>query len=682
MTLVHLYIRLNCTTLAFLLLILMFGGCQSKNQTDNDKEQPGVVSTPSWRVRAGDSLAWKERNYNDSPWAKTANTYYLVENLKKIPTGIHWYRTTLNINKNEIGKAYELKMKIVGACEVYLDGHLEGSFGSIDKKESLIMHISYATIATVHFNDDKKHILAIRYRYPEIDQWAKKYKMRNRTIGFSVMDSFLQSTKPVYFSYTSEFVFVAFLFGIFIIKVLSSISTIDFRRNKEQSTILGIFFIVAIYILVITGIYFKSLEPSDYFFLTKVWPICSFILTASQANIFFKSFGNRHLRIFIVAVLFELAACILCDYNNRTILPLSVNALFTISNLLHLPLPLFLLFIAWTSPIITKSRWGKILNICLLISLILVVAIPFDFIKKAGSDSLNWLLFLSPVSMLLFSIFHMMQSGRDTALELNKKLKEVKRLSAEKEAYLTQQNTIFEQQVAERTAQLKASNQTKDLLLSIISHDLRSPIVSQKMLLELLRDELIDRKEFTRLSTYMLEKLTQLDETLDNLLNWSMSQMDILVTKKEYLPLMPIIKGSVNLLESTAYFKNISFDIAKSANEKVYGDKNHIQTIIRNLIHNAIKFSPIDSKIDIKVKRKDNKVIITIKNPGEGINEDGLSDMFSSPKISSGLSKEKGTGLGLMLCKDLAEKNNGQIILENDQLNNTIATVILEAKSS
>ncbi len=156
--------------------------------------------------------------------------------------------------------------------------------------------------------------------------------------------------------------------------------------------------------------------------------------------------------------------------------------------------------------------------------------------------------------------------------------------------------------------------------------------------------------------------------------------MDILETKKEHLVLMPIIKDGISLLESTAYFKNINFDIALSNNEKVYGDKNHIQTIVRNLIHNAIKFSPIGSTIEIKVEQKDNKVIIQIKNPGEGITEARLNDIFSSPKLSSGLSKEKGTGLGLMLCKDLAKKNNGEIILENDKLNNTIVTVTLESK--
>ncbi|MBU2494176.1 MAG: PAS domain S-box protein [Bacteroidetes bacterium] len=239
---------------------------------------------------------------------------------------------------------------------------------------------------------------------------------------------------------------------------------------------------------------------------------------------------------------------------------------------------------------------------------------------------------------------NLIQSNADELTELNKKLI----LSEEK---------------------LKDLNQNKDRFFSIISHDLRSPFTSLLGFSEYMAKYSDDfsGEELKEYATHMYQATKNILNLLENLLQWSRVQTGRIEFIPENIDMKEMIQKAVELYSGNAITKQIELVPEVDGYTVAFADKNMIDTVLRNLISNAIKFSNPNDKIYIRASLKDDKVYVEIEDTGIGMSQSKLNKLFriDSSFTTDGTSKERGSGLGLILCKEFVEKNNGEISVES-----------------
>lgn len=211
--------------------------------------------------------------------------------------------------------------------------------------------------------------------------------------------------------------------------------------------------------------------------------------------------------------------------------------------------------------------------------------------------------------------------------------------------------------------ELVGLNQTKNKLLSIIGHDLRSPLNSLKGLLNLIQHRSLSQEEFSRFTVQLSNNTEHLSYTLDNLLQWAVSQMKGFSPAPVNFELRQLSEQEYNLLAEAAKQKKITIENKIPAEISAYADVNHIGLVIRNLLNNAIKFTPQGGRILLEAEQQQDEIIVRISDTGPGIDEALVSQLFSNQQseISRGKNKESGTGLGLMLCREMIGYNKGKI---------------------
>ncbi len=253
-----------------------------------------------------------------------------------------------------------------------------------------------------------------------------------------------------------------------------------------------------------------------------------------------------------------------------------------------------------------------------------------------------------------------------------------------REKKLIHDKNILEQKVHERTLQIEEQNRlivsknqelkdlisTKDKLFSIIGHDLGNQFNIIVGFLEVLVSD------FKKLETDKIEKhLINISNSskyaynlLGNLLTWARMQTNMIQFNPETINVNVKIEESLELLKGGAAKKNIQIDVNSEEEITVYADVNMFSTVFRNLVANAIKFTDEDGIISIYIKKKNDFCQITVKDNGVGISEEDIEKIFriDSKHKTLGTKGEKGTGLGLILCKEFVEKNGGQITVKSE----------------
>ncbi len=221
--------------------------------------------------------------------------------------------------------------------------------------------------------------------------------------------------------------------------------------------------------------------------------------------------------------------------------------------------------------------------------------------------------------------------------------------------------------LVENEKKLRATNETKDKLFSIIGHDLRGPIAAFQGLLQLYRNGEIGSNDFLQFIPKLGKDLDNISFTLNNLLSWGQTQMNGSTTKPSIICLENLVNDNINLLEETATAKSIRIVNKITSNVLSWADNDHIDIVFRNLLSNAIKFTPENGKITIDVSERSTSWEISVKDTGVGINLETQKKLFkkNSSITTYGTNDEKGTGLGLSLCKEMVEKNNGEIWVES-----------------
>ena len=225
--------------------------------------------------------------------------------------------------------------------------------------------------------------------------------------------------------------------------------------------------------------------------------------------------------------------------------------------------------------------------------------------------------------------------------------------------------SIRKQIIESQAEELKIVNSTKNRLFSIISHDLRSPLSSLKNIIQLVEEEHISVQEFKELSNHIKQNVDNLSGMLENLLYWSLSQLEEIKPNFRPFDLDFIVDEILSIFKENAIQKQISLTKHSAKNLQAYGDEYQIRTIIINLVNNALKFTPRNGKIVIDSNIEGQFIKLKIMDSGIGIEKSELMQIFNNPTIKSGTAGEKGTGFGLFLCKELIEKNGGKIEIES-----------------
>lgn len=209
----------------------------------------------------------------------------------------------------------------------------------------------------------------------------------------------------------------------------------------------------------------------------------------------------------------------------------------------------------------------------------------------------------------------------------------------------------------------------REKLLSIIAHDLKSPINNVAGIIDLYEMGGLEEKDKNDLLSTLKKHVLITTETLDTILKWGQTQLRGITVNKVKINLTKLIDKNIELLNLSAKQKSINLVNNLNFQDEISFDEDHMNFIFRNLIANAIKFSKINSDIEISSKRIDNYLRVSVKDSGVGMDQRVLDSLFTNNQIVNyGTQNEKGSGLGLTLCKEFVEANNGKIEVES-QLN-------------
>ncbi len=240
-------------------------------------------------------------------------------------------------------------------------------------------------------------------------------------------------------------------------------------------------------------------------------------------------------------------------------------------------------------------------------------------------------------------------------------------LMEERQQLIEEQSQMLE----EANDELKKLNTSKDKFFSIIAHDLRGPFQNILGFSEILAESFenmddMQKKEIAYNINISSKKVFNL---LENLLKWAASQTKNISFKPKILNIEDIINESIHILSDVAKHKKIEIRYKKSVVHQVFADKEMVKTVIRNLLGNALKFTLSGGLVEIDVTETNHQACISVKDDGIGMDKKYLKNLFSIENMVSrpGTEDEKGSGLGLVLCKEFVEKNGGNLTVDSSK---------------
>ena len=236
--------------------------------------------------------------------------------------------------------------------------------------------------------------------------------------------------------------------------------------------------------------------------------------------------------------------------------------------------------------------------------------------------------------------------------------------------------------IVKQNRELLATIKNRDKMYSVIAHDLRSPMASIRMVLNLVvattSPDVVGEEVFSLIDKANKES-EDVHDLLDNLLKWTKSQTGRLNVVLQDLDLNDIIPGVVDIFELIAANKKIKLSYSGSSTI-VRADNDMLKTVVRNFLSNAIKFSPENSTIEIMVTSDADFAKISVRDHGVGIAADRIDSIFHKGETTYGTGGEEGSGLGLQLCQDFAIKNGGDVMVESVEGQGSTFSVMVPLK--
>lgn len=248
--------------------------------------------------------------------------------------------------------------------------------------------------------------------------------------------------------------------------------------------------------------------------------------------------------------------------------------------------------------------------------------------------------------------FSLIQRARELKLEREKRIKAEETLSI-------------------KNKQLNELNATKDKFFSIIAHDLKNPLAGLRNLIDLVLHyhERMSQEKFMEIFHLLDMSSNQLYKLLDNLLQWSRAQTGSIAFHPFENDLSLLVGNNINMFKPNANKKNIELKTNALSETIAYYDEDLIDTVLRNLIANAIKFTPQDGKVNIDVSVSEDYIEVSVSDTGVGISKADINRLFRIDTHFStcGTDNEPGTGLGLILCKEFVTMNGGKLNVESKE---------------
>ena len=238
--------------------------------------------------------------------------------------------------------------------------------------------------------------------------------------------------------------------------------------------------------------------------------------------------------------------------------------------------------------------------------------------------------------------------------------------------------------IEKQNRELLATINNRDKMYSVIAHDLRSPMASIRMVLNLVvtaaSPDSVGPELFQLLDKANRES-EEVHDLLDNLLKWTKSQTGRLNVVTQDLDLNDIIPGVVDIFEMIAATKNIKLEFKGTDGPLVVrADNDMLKTVVRNFMSNAIKFSPEGSSIEIFMSEEGDYAKVSVRDHGVGISADRIDSIFHKGETTWGTGGEEGSGLGLQLCQDFARKNGGDVMVESTEGEGSTFSVLIPLK--
>ncbi len=246
-------------------------------------------------------------------------------------------------------------------------------------------------------------------------------------------------------------------------------------------------------------------------------------------------------------------------------------------------------------------------------------------------------------------------------------------------------NEKFQRKIEIQKKELLELNRLKARLLGIVSHDLKGPVGSLQSVLSLLGMQSLSPQQLSEIAPELNEKISTTVDTMDNLLRWAMSQMNGLQLKSDKVELQKLIGEVIKFSDSNAQKKGISIKNLVSWDCAVLADQEMLKIIIRNLLANAIKFSPEQTSIKITAEHlSEDKLQVSVEDQGVGMDQEEIKKLLQVQSHFSklGTHNEKGSGLGLLLCKELVEKQGGKLKVSSKKGEGSVFSFTLDRYSS
>jgi len=270
------------------------------------------------------------------------------------------------------------------------------------------------------------------------------------------------------------------------------------------------------------------------------------------------------------------------------------------------------------------------------------------------------------IVFIFYGLFVIKKENTNYQFSIVAKNRELHRINLEIEkqkGVIADKAALLEQQ----TIQLAELNSLKNKLFSVISHDLKTPMYALRNLFQNMQENNLPAEDMKELIPDVVNELNYTTGLMENLLHWAKTQMQSNSVHPQELDLYKLSTEVSQLLHLQAEAKKIHIKLKVQKSAVAYADRDMINLVLRNLVSNAIKFTPENGEIHINAEDKKSMIEVSVQDTGVGISKENLQKLFNEYYTSKGTANESGTGLGLMLCREFLSRNGGQMKIESKE---------------
>lgn len=497
------------------------------------------------------------------------------------------------------------------------------------------------------------------FELPALGDRQQEFWLRMRTGNAVILPVTLAAEKGVPEALWGMYVVELVYFGIVIALFFYNFSLFWWIKERNYALYLGyLFFLASFVLLYLRG--FHVVLPDALSAFVNMYGMSFVAVSYLFAIPFSISFlqGRQHApRLCKVLQTFNIVALAAIAFNIAGFRHVTI----VLEEVISIVVPVLFVWLAVT---VRRKGYEPALYFLVAWTLLLCSIVLFTIINMGLLPLKNWYFHILPVGSACEVVLLSLALGHRYAVLKREKIE----LHDKQMKFVSEQNALLERKVAERTQDLKESNQVKDKLLGIISHDLRTPLNNLSGLLELSEQKALSAGEIQHFSQTVRHNIKYIAGTIQNVLNWSLTQMERIETKPRKVPLSPLVYQVIDTYRFAADQKAILLRKIIPEDIMVTADYHQLELVFRNLVDNAIKFTPQGGIITIGCRLRDKRIEIFVADTGKGMTEEQAQRLLRGGSLytTEGTDEERGTGLGLQLCKEFIANNGGVLQIKSE----------------